>query len=191
MSSIPWYTDFIGIAYRYFDLRMNIIPLFTSQTQSLPLWQDVIHWWVNPSIKVRFVETGDDYWFILGADSQIPDRNLAFYKVLPKSVHYERFKKGHGGEAYLRFGVYSKIHLVDAKKGMLCECGHEAVDHDEGDGDVCLYNTCDCKRFETFQVNMLKRKKTITNIMFLDEEQVKDDALAWNCLYRHKYLNRS
>ena len=191
MSSVPWYTDFIGIAYRYFDLRMNIIPLFTSQEQSLPLWQDTIHWWVNPSIKVRFVESNDDYWFILGADSQKPDTNYAFYKTLPKSVHYERFKKGHGGEAYLRFGVYKKVYLVDAKKNTICECGHEAVDHDEGDNDVCLYNTCECKKFETFQINMLKRKKTVTDIDFLDEDSVKDDVLAWNCLYKHKYSNQS
>ena len=46
---------------------------------------------------------------------------------------------------------------------------------------------CECKKFESFQVNLLKKKKTITDIEFLQESQVKDDALAWNCLYVNKY----
>ena len=186
-SSIPWFDEFVGVAYRYFDLRMNVVPLFTDQKESLNLWRDVIHWWVDPSIKIRFVETGDNYWFIMGADSQKQDTNISMYKLLPKSEHYERFKKGHGGEAYLRFGVYTKKTLENSKKDTLCDCGHDAVDHDENDGDVCLYNTCDCKKFSSFQVNLLKRKKTITDIKFLDEENVKDDVLAWNCLNINKF----
>ncbi len=63
----------------------------------------------------------------------------------------------------------------------MCQCGHEARDHDENDNDECLYNECDCKEFSTFQVNLLKRKKTITDIAFLEEKDVKDDPLVWNC----------
>ena len=185
--SIPWFDEFVGVAYRYFDLRMNVVPLFTDQKDSLNLWRDVIHWWVDPSIKIRFVEAGDDYWFIMGSDSQKQDTNISMYKLLPKSEHYERFKKGHGGEAYLRFGVYAKKTLKNSKKDTICDCGHDAADHDENDDDACLYNTCDCKKFSSFQVNLLKRKKTITDIKFLDEENVKDDALAWNCLNINKY----
>jgi len=186
-SSIPWFDDFMGVAYRYYDLRMNVVPLFTDRKQSLSLWHDTIHWWVNPSIKIRFVEMGDKYWFILGSDSQKPDTNLSFFKVLHKSENYERFKKGHGGEAYLRLGVYAKKILSDVKKSALCNCSHEARDHDEGDDDVCLYNSCDCKKFASFQVNLSKRKKTITDILYLDEKDVKDDPLAWNCLNKNKY----
>lgn len=187
-SSIPWFDDFFGIAYRYYDLRMNIVPLISDRKESASLWHDIIHWWIDPSIKVRFVETGDKYWFIMGADSKKPDTNLSFYKVLQKSENYERFKKGHGGEAYLRLGVYTKKSLDEVKKNAICSnCGHEAIDHDEGDGDVCLYNDCDCKKFSSFQVNLLKRKKTITDIVFLDEKDVRDDPLAWNCLNVNKY----
>ena len=186
-SSIPWFDDFFGVAYRYYDLRMNIVPLISDRKESASLWHDTIHWWVDPSIKVRFVETGDKYWFIMGADSKKPNTNLSFYKVLQKSENYERFKKGHGGEAYLRLGVYAKKSLDDVKKNAICNCGHEAIDHDEGDDDVCLYNACDCKKFSSFQVNLLKRKKTITDIAFLDEKDVKDDPLAWNCLDVNKY----
>ena len=186
-STIPWFDDFMGVAYRYYDLRMNVVPLLTDRKQSASLWHDTIHWWVDSSIKIRFVETGDKYWFIMGSDSQKPDTNLSFFKVLQKSENYERFKKGHGGEAYLRLGVYTKKLLGDVKKSALCNCSHEARDHDEGDDDVCLYNDCDCKKFASFQVNLLKRKKTITDIVFLEEKDVKDDPLTWNCLNVNKY----
>ena len=186
-SAIPWFDDFVGVAYRYYDLRMNVVPLFNDRKESTSLWNDVIHWWVDSSIKIRFVETGDQYWFIMGSDSQKPDTNLSFFKVLPKSEHYERFQKGHGGEAYLRFGVYTKKILDDSKKDAVCDCGHEAQDHDEGDGDVCLFHECTCKKFSSFQVNLLKRKKTISDIKFLDENNVKDDPLTWNCLNINKY----
>ncbi|MGB0855720.1 MAG: hypothetical protein ACPGQP_01655 [Nitrosopumilus sp.] len=186
-SSIPWFEDFIGVAYRYYDLRMNIVPLLMDRKQSVSLWHDTIHWWTDPSIKVRFVEMDNDYWFIMGSDSQKPSANMSFFKVLQKSENYERFKKGHDGEAYLRLGVYTDKSLDDVKKGAICNCGHEAEDHDEGDDDVCLYNDCNCKRFSSFQVNLLKRKKTITDIKFLEERDVKDDSLAWNCFNHNKY----
>ncbi len=186
-SITPWFDDFIGVAYRYYDLRMNIVPLISDRKESASLWHDTIHWWLDPSIKVRFVETGDKYWFIMGADSQKPDTNLNFFKILQKSENYERFKKGHGGEAYLRLGVYAKKSLSDVKKSALCDCTHAAEDHDEGDSDVCLYNSCDCKKFSSFQVNLLKRKKTITDIVFLEEKDVKNDPLTWNCLNVNKY----
>lgn len=166
---------------------MNVVPLFNDRKESTSLWNDVIHWWVDSSIKIRFVETGDQYWFIMGSDSQKPDTNVSFFKVLPKSEHYERFQKGHGGEAYLRFGVYTKKILDDSKKDAVCDCGHEAQDHDEGDGDVCLFHECTCKKFSSFQVNLLKRKKTISDIKFLDENDVRDDPLTWNCLNINKY----
>lgn len=166
---------------------MNVVPLFTDRKEATNLWQQTLHWWVDPSIKIRFVEIGDKYWFIMGSESQKPDSNMAFFKMLAKSENYERFKKGHGGEAYLRLGVYTRKSLDDAKKNELCNCGHEAEDHDEGDNDVCLYKVCDCKKFSSFQVNLLKRKKTVTDILFLDEKNVKDDPLVWNCLYVNKY----
>ena len=186
-SSISWFEDFVGVAYRYYDLRMNIVPLLVDRKQSVSLWHDIIHWWVDPSIKVRFVEIDDKYWFIMGSDSQKPDTNMSFFKVLQKSENYERFKNGHDGEAYLRLGIYADKSLTDVKKDAICKCGHEANDHDEGDDDVCLYNDCDCKQFSSFQVTLLKRKKTLTDIKFLEEKDVKDDPLTWNCFNRNKY----
>ena len=186
-SPIPWFDEFVGVAYRYYDLRMNVVPLFSKRKQATDLWHDSINWWMDHSIKLRFVETGDDYWFIMGADSQHPQTNISFFKVLAKSENYERFKKGHGGEAYLRLGVYSDQTLKDVKNDAMCNCGHAAEDHDKNDNDVCLYEVCSCKKFQSFQVNLLKKKKTVTDILFLDEKNIKDDSLAWNCLNAKKY----
>ena len=185
---IPWYDDFIGVAYRYYDLRMNVVPLFNDRKDAADLWHRYIRNWIDPSIKIRFVESGDKYWFIMASESKNPDFNQSFYKILSKSENYERFKNGHEGEAYLRLGVYSKKYFKDVKGDALCNCGHEKEDHDdEDDQHDCLYEDCDCTKFESFQVNLLKKKKTVTDIAFLDESEVKDDSLAWNCLNTNKY----
>jgi hypothetical protein len=186
-SPVPWFDDFVGVAYRYYDLRMNVVPLFTDRKEAASIWHDTIHPWVDPSIKIRFLEIGDNYWFIMGSDSQKNDTNLSFFKELEKSENYERFKKGHGGEAYMRLGVYAKKSLDDVKKDAVCDCIHEARDHDEGDGDACLFNECTCKKFSSFQVNLLKKKKIITDIKFLEEKDVREDPLVWNCINANKF----
>lgn len=191
-ASIPWISDFLGVAYRYFDLRMNVVPLFSDRKQAVNIWHETIHWWNDHSIKIRFVETGDKYWFIMGADSSKPQTNKCFFKILDQSPNYERFKKGHGGEAYLRLGTYKKTFKKDVKNDAVCNCGHIKEDHEEeGDHDNCLVDDCNCIKFESFQVNLLKKKKTITDIKFLQEKEVKDDPLTWNCLYVNKYKDEN
>ena len=189
-ASIPWFDDFLGVAYRYYDLRMNVVPLFSERKQATNIWHEIMHWWNDHSIKIRFVETGDKYWFVMGGDSSKPQTNKSFFKILDQSPNYERFKKGHGGEAYLRLGTYTKKFKKDVKNDAVCDCGHIKEDHDEeADHDDCLVEDCKCMKFESFQVNLLKKKKTITDIKFLQENEVKDDSLAWNCLNLNKYKN--
>jgi hypothetical protein len=189
-ASIPWFNDFLGVAYRYYDLRMNVVPLFSERKQAANIWHETMHWWNDHSIKIRFVETGDKYWFVMGSDSSKPQTNQSFFKILDQSPNYERFKKGHGGEAYLRLGTYTKKFKKDVKDDAVCDCGHIKEDHDEErDHDDCLVEDCKCTKFESFQVNLLKKKKTITDIKFLQENEVKDDPLAWNCLNLNKYKN--
>ena len=190
-SPIPWFDDFIGIAYRYYDLRMNLIPLFDDFKKAQAFWRETIKWWNDHSIKIRFVETGDTYWFIMGAESRKTEDNRFLFKVLPKSSHYDRFKKGQEGTAYLRLGTYSKKLKKDVKDDAKCNCGHIKEDHEEGkDDDSCLFEECDCKKFETFQINMLKKKKTVADIKFLTETEIKDDVLAWNCFSVNKYAKK-
>ena len=187
-SSIPWFSDFIGVAYRYYDLRMNVVPLFSERKEATKIWNETIHWWHDHSIKIRFVETGEKYWFVLGGESKRPQTNKSFFKILSKSEHYERFKKGHGGEAYLRLGTYATKSINEVKDDAVCNCGHIKEDHEEEQNhDACLIEECECRKFETFQVNLLKKKKTVTDIKFLQEDDVKEDPLTWNCLYVNKY----
>ena len=156
---------------------MNVVPLFPERKKAANIWHETMHWWHDYTIKIRFVETGDKYWFVLGGESSKPETNKSFFKILAKSANYERFKKGHGGEAYLRLGTYTKKFKKDVKD-----------DHEEGsDNDDCLVEDCKCTKFESFQVNLLKKKKTVTDIKFLQEDEVKDDPLTWNCLYVNKY----
>ncbi len=166
---------------------MNVAPLFSERKQASALWNETIHWWSDHNIKLRFVETGEKYWFIMGSDSKKPENNKSLFKILSKSEHYERFKNGHGGEAYLRLGVYSTMNKKNAKDDTFCNCKHRLDEHEEGASDACLVEECGCRKFESFQVDLLKRKKTITDIKFLQEDQVKEDPLTWNCLYANKY----
>ena len=189
---IIWKDDFVGIAYRYYDLRMNVAPLFGNRKEAVEAWHETIRWWVDPTIRLRFVESEDQYWFIAAAESKRPESNTALCRSMPMSENYERFKRGHGGEAYLRLGMYAKKRLADVKDDALCGCGHEAEDHgDEGsegeDGSsACLFGECGCARFETFQVTLLHKKKTVTDIQFMDRDDARDDALAWNCISAHE-----
>ena len=172
---------------------MNVVPLFQDKKEANNLWIETIQWRSDPTIKIRFVESGDNYWFIMGADSKKPETNLSLFKVLKKSENYERFKNGHGGEAYLRLGVYSQKFKNDVKDDAVCNCGHIKEDHDDSeDNDECYYEDCNCKKFESFQLNLYprKKKKTITDIKFVQEDQVKDDPLTWNCLYINKYKKK-
>ena len=107
-SPVKWFDDLVGVAYRYYDLRMNVVPLFNDFKEAQTFWRETIKWWNDHSIKIRFVEVGNTYWFVMGAESIRVENNRFLFKVLPISAHYERFKKGHEGTAYLRLGVYTK-----------------------------------------------------------------------------------
>lgn len=182
-ASINWDSDFLGVAYRYYDFRMNVVPLFPERSEAVEMWMRNIRKWVNSTIRLRFVEIHDDVWFIVAAESKLPDSNRALFKVLPRSANYERFKKWYGGEAYIRLGIYQKKYGGEVRDNAVCNCKHTHGDHDEEEGYSCLYEECECKGFESFLVTLLRNKKTITDIKFLSEGDVGDDPLAWNCLY--------
>ncbi len=180
---IPWTSDFVGVAYRYYDLRMNVAPLFENRKEAVAAWHDTIRWWIDPTIRVRFIEAGDVYWFAMGADSKKPEQNASFFRTMPMSENYERFKRGCGGEAYVRLGMYEKKSLSESKDDDVCECGHEGEDHE---GDECLMDDCKCESFETVRVTLLHKKKTVGDIAFLDVEAAREDSLAWNCMCAHR-----
>lgn len=191
-SRIVWSSDFLGLGYRYYDLRMNVAPLFENRKRAVGVWHDVIRWWIDPTIRLRFIEDKESYWFVIAAESKRPESNVAFFHSMPLSKHYERFKSGIEGEAYLRLGMYARKYLDKAKDDDVCECGHEAEDHGDGAHDdleateACFVSECECKKFETVQITLLHKKKTITDIVFMGKDDARDDALAWNCMCVHK-----
>ena len=83
-----WTSDFVGVAYRYYDLRMNVAPLFSTRKEAVAAWHDTIRWWIDPTIRVRFIEAGGEYWFAMGAESRRPEQNVAFFRTMPMSENY-------------------------------------------------------------------------------------------------------
>ncbi|HJU34088.1 MAG TPA: hypothetical protein VJ695_03105 [Nitrososphaera sp.] len=110
MSSKPisWFTEFIGIGYRYHDVYMNVILLFEDKMSAYRLWKNTINWWPDDEIKLRFVEQGDSYWVIIYGGSTYKGDNTGFVKKVPVSDNYKRFKVGYEKKAILRFGIYKE-----------------------------------------------------------------------------------
>lgn len=105
-SPIVWFKDFVGVGYRYHDVYMNVFPLFQDKMFAFKLWKKTADWWPDDQIRMRFVEQGDSYWFILYADSQYKGDHTGFVKKVQISENYERFKAGYEKKAILRFGIY-------------------------------------------------------------------------------------
>jgi len=92
-SPYQWFDDFVGVAYRYYDLRMNLVPLFHDFKKARVFWIDTIKWWNDHSIKIRFVETGDTYWFIMGANLVGPKTTDFFSKFFQNLLTMIALKK--------------------------------------------------------------------------------------------------
>jgi hypothetical protein len=105
---ISWFTDFIGVGYRYHDVYMNVIPLFSEKVPAYRLWKKTIDWWPDNEIKLRFVEQSDNYWLIIYGGSTYKDDNTGFVKKVQVSDNYKRFKSGYEKKVILRFGIYKE-----------------------------------------------------------------------------------
>jgi hypothetical protein len=105
---ITWFNGFVGVGYRYYDIYMNVFPLFEDKKYAFKLWKKTIDWWPDDQIKLRFVEEDSNYWFILYGGSEYKDDNTGFIKNVPSSKNYQRFKEGYEKKAILRFGIYKK-----------------------------------------------------------------------------------
>ena len=110
-----WIKDFLGVGYRYHDVYMNVFPLFQDKMAAFKLWKKTIEWWPDDKIKLRFIEDGNSYWFILYGGSDYKQDNTGFVKRVPASENYMRFKLGYEKKAILRFGVYKENATGDKK----------------------------------------------------------------------------
>jgi len=105
-DSITWYTDFLGVGYRYWDVHTHVLLILNSKKDLLSLWKKVVKWWPDDEIKMRFVETNDSYEFVLYGESRILTTKCVFLKALKASEHYKRFKDDYDGAAYLGLALY-------------------------------------------------------------------------------------
>lgn len=107
-APLDWFSDFIGVGYRYHDVYMNVFPLFHDKRFAFRLWKKTVDWWPDDKIKLRFIEQGDNYWFILYGGSEYKRDNTGFVKKVVISENYQRFKAGYEKKAILRFGIYKE-----------------------------------------------------------------------------------
>jgi hypothetical protein len=156
---IFWFRDFIGVGYRYHDVYMNVIPLFEDKMFAYRLWKKTIEWWPDDKIKLRFVEQDDSYWFIIYGSSTYKDDNTGFVKKVPMlSENYKRFKVGYEKKAILRFGIYREKNLKKKEEE-------------------------DDKKYD---LEILKKSKSIYDIAFLKYEQLSPESIEWQCIEENK-----
>ena len=148
-----WFKDFVGVGYRYHDVYMNVFPLFEDKMSAFRLWKKTINWWPDDGIKLRFVEQGDSYWFILYGGSDYTKDNTGFVKKVQVSENYERFKVGYEKKAILRFGIIKEGKKKDGSK---------------------------------YDLEVLKKSKSVYDIMFLKYEELASDSVEWQCIQENK-----
>lgn len=110
VSPDKWFSEFLGVGYRYHDIYMNVLLLFSSRISAARLWNKTVDGWADDQIKLQFVEEKDQYWIILfheGSSLLLKD-SMGFIKHVPKSKNYERFKTRFEDKIILRFAIYAK-----------------------------------------------------------------------------------
>lgn len=156
-NQITWLNNFIGVGYRYYDIYMNVFPMFEDRMYAFKLWKKTVEWWPDHKIKLRFIEENDNYWFILYGGSDYKDDNTGFVKSVPISENYQRFKEGCENKATLRFGIY-KENAKSKKR-----------DNDE-----------------KFALELLKKSKSVYDIEFLQYSDLAFDSIEWNCICKNR-----
>lgn len=153
---ISWFGDFIGVGYRYHDIYMNVIPLFEDKMPAYRLWKKTMDWWPDDEIKLRFVEQGNSYWLMIYSGSTYKGDNTGFVKKVQVSDNYKRFKAGYENKAIVRFGIYKE----NPKK----------KDHDD----------------RTYNLEILKKSKSVYDIAFLKYEELSPESTEWQCIEENK-----
>jgi hypothetical protein len=157
-----WVSDFAGIGYRYTDIVMNILILYTDRKNALKTWNEYIHWWPDDQIILRFVEERDDYWFIIyqRGKNLLSKENIGFFKKNPITQNYLRFKNGFEEKTILRFALYKSLEKKIEDKNNILE-----------------NNVENSSNKSTFELNIFKRMKTIYDVKFLKINELDENSL--------------
>lgn len=105
-TKIDWFDDFIGLGYHVYDVRPTIFMIFDERKKVVDTWNNIMKYFPDDEIKIRFVENGTDYIFILYCQSRILLTTWVFLKSLKVSEHFEEFKEGYGNLANLKLALY-------------------------------------------------------------------------------------
>jgi hypothetical protein len=157
-----WISHFAGIGYRYTDIVMNILILYTDRKIAVKTWNENIHWWPDDQIILRFIEEKEDYWFILyqRGKNLLSKENIGFFKKNPLTQNYLRFKRSFEEKTILRFALYKSLEKKIADKENTLE---NSVD--------------DSSNKATYEINIFKRMKTIYDVKFLKLNELEDNSL--------------
>jgi len=104
--SVIWYADYLGIGYVCDKKGWSVFSIFSSRSNAEMIWNDQIEPLDETTLKMRFIECGNEYEFILYAyPFQREKANFGFYRSLSSSETYNVFKRNFSGEAFLTFGT--------------------------------------------------------------------------------------
>ena len=162
-----WISDFLGVGYRYTDIYMNILILFTDRKSAIKTWNENIHWWPDDQIILRFIEDEDYYWFILHLQGKdlFSKENIGFLKKNQLTQNYLRFKKNYDEKTILRFALYKTVDKKIADKDQ----NNEDAESESGK------NT-------NYELNIFKRMKSIYDVKFLKINELDVNSFEYSLI---------
>lgn len=169
-----WISDFLGVGYRYTDIIMNILILYSDRKRAIKVWNENINWWPDDQIVLRFVEDKDDYWFILyqRGKNLLSKENVGFYKKNPLTQNYLRFKKNYDQKTILRFALYKSVEKKNTDKD----------DKKENNGD-------ESNNKPAFEINIFKRMKTVYDVKFLKMNELEENSVEHSLIKSTNWQN--
>ena len=105
-GKMQWFEDFLGLGYHIYDVRPNIYLIFDDRKKLANTWNQIIKYWPDDEIKMRFFEGESNYEFIVYSSSRITLETWVFLKSLKNSDHYLQFKDEFMGSATLKLALY-------------------------------------------------------------------------------------
>ena len=107
-NGAKWFDGFAGVGYYFHDVRPLLLLVFEKRPRLFDTWKKTLKWWPEDDIRLRFVEKGSTYRFIMYCESLVPDTNTVFLKLLNMSENYTRFKSEYEGAANLALAIRHK-----------------------------------------------------------------------------------
>jgi hypothetical protein len=158
-----WISDFVGVGYRYTDIIMNILILYSDRKLAIKIWNENIHWWPDDQITLRFIEDGDYYWFILYQNGKnlLSKENIGFFKKNELTQNYLRFKQNFDQKTLLRFALYKSVENKT----------NEDDEYKTKNKNVYKKNS------PPFEINIFKRMKTVYDVKFQNIRDLEGDSI--------------